>query len=170
MKTFNRLMAIGVIVFLSGCATCSTDPSQQSTACRIFANDEEVLSDMRNTLQALQQRALGIEQKLEEFNAQLFLINRKKASLELSENELKTLNDEIASLEQATADLESLNQQNKASIDVNGRKLASKDAEASELKAAVDSLQKSTASLEQQVKLVGDNFRKSLAMSSFSQD
>lgn len=163
-----QLLVLAGMLMLGGCATtCETNPALQTTSERIFCGhkDDEVLAELRAKLSELDQRATKIEQQIEEYNATLFLVGKKRDSLQLNEDELAQLNQEIESLKGATQELEALNQQ--AQSQIVSKKQQSQDSEmtALALQTEVTQLEGEVVAVEKQVDSVNNAFKRSLAMS-----
>lgn len=165
------LFSIGAILVVSGCtSTCETNPALQSTSERILCGhkDAKVLGNLRAKLNELDQRSTKIQQQIEEYNVTLFMVAKKRDSLELKEDELEQLNREVALLKQSTKDLEMLNTQTQAQIDAK-KKLAEDSSLTQEaLKSEVSQLEGDIEVVESQVDSVNNAFKRSLAMSLLS--
>lgn len=163
-----HFLALCGMLMLGGCATtCETDPALQTTSERIFCGhkDDDVLADLQKKLNELDQRALKIEQQIEEYNATLFLVGKKRDSLQLNEDQLAQLNQEIASLKDATRDLETLNQQTQSQIGMKKQQSQDSEIAATVLQTEVTILEGEVNAVESQVDSVNDAFKRSLAMS-----
>lgn len=114
----NKLYKLGVVllsIVVVGCAV-SADPTEQSTSDRIWASvsglDEKTIASMQEKLDGLNSRVKGIDEEVDYYMSQLYLVKKELSSYELTEQQLTDLQLEIEEVEKQTL---ALNQKNKDS-------------------------------------------------------
>lgn len=109
---FKRLIQLVMVFAIAGCVS-TTDPSKQSTFERIVAGatglDEKTLAEMSKALANLKSQTASIEESLDYYRSQLYLVKKNFNRLDLTEKELAQLKIEMTQLETQTKELEQLN-------------------------------------------------------------
>lgn len=166
----NKLYKLGVVllsIVVVGCAV-SADPGEQSTSDRIWASvsglDEKTIASMQEKLDGLNSRVKGIDEEVDYYMSQLYLVKKELSSYELTEQQLTDLKLEIEEVEKQTL---ALNQKNKDSallIKQKNAQLQEKEGSKDELVEDLKQLDSQVGSVESQVGIVSTGIKDIVAM------
>lgn len=166
----NKLYKLGVVllsIVVVGCAV-SADPREQSTRDRIWASvsglDEKTIASMQGKLDGLNSRVKGIDEEVDYYMSQLYLVKKELSSYELTEQQLTDLKLEIEEVEKQTL---ALNQKNKDSallIKQKNAQLQEKEGSKDELVEDLKQLDSQVGSVESQVGIVSTGIKDIVAM------
>ncbi|CAD5260310.1 conserved exported hypothetical protein [Alteromonas sp. 38] len=166
----NKLYKLGVVllsIVVVGCAV-SADPREQSTSDRIWASvsglDEKTIASMQEKLDGLNSRVKGIDEEVDYYMSQLYLVKKELSSYELTEQQLTDLKLEIEEVEKQTL---ALNQKNKDSallIKQKNAQLQEKEGSKDELVEDLKQLDSQVGSVESQVGIVSTGIKDIVAM------
>ncbi|WP_218397783.1 hypothetical protein [Alteromonas lipotrueae] len=166
----NKLYKLGVVllsIVVVGCAV-SADPREQSTSDRIWASvsglDEKTIASMQEKLDGLNSRVKGIDEEIDYYMSQLYLVKKELSSYELTEQQLTDLKLEIEEVEKQTL---ALNQKNKDSallIKQKNAQLQEKEGSKDELVEDLKQLDSQVGSVESQVGIVSTGIKDIVAM------
>ena len=166
----NKLYKLGVVllsIVVVGCAV-SADPTEQSTSDRIWASvsglDEKTIASMQEKLDGLNSRVKGIDEEVDYYMSQLYLVKKELSSYELTEQQLTDLQLEIEEVEKQTL---ALNQKNKDSallIEQKNAQLQEKEGSKDELVEDLRHLDSQINSVESQVGIVSTGIKDIVTM------
>ncbi|MEP4889051.1 MAG: hypothetical protein ABJV04_03420 [Aliiglaciecola sp.] len=161
---------IFLIAFSAGLTSCavSQKPEEQSSMDVIIGSStgqfETFIKEMRIRLKGLNERANGISQVLDDYNAQLYLAKRDLEKYQISEKERDKLQAEIASFQLQTEEINRLNQQSQALIAARESEIEQKSFEQNELKSSIETAEKQLSNVEKQTIVIEDGIKRIAAI------
>lgn len=167
MNPFNKVAAVMLSVMVVGCAV-SADPREQSTGERIWASisglDEKTIASMQEKLDTLNSRVKGVDEEVDYYKSQLFLVKKELSTYELTEQQLADLKQEIAQVEQQTLALDQQNKDSAQLIKNKNAQLREKEGSQDELVNDLKKLDSQVNSVEKQVGIVSTGIKDIVAM------
>ncbi|GAB2699676.1 hypothetical protein Q4574_16805 [Aliiglaciecola sp. 3_MG-2023] len=166
----SYLKTIFLIVFYFSLTSCavSEKPEEQSSIDVIVGSTtgqfDKFLQAMRDRLDNLNERAEGISQALDDYNAQLFHAKRELAKYQISEQERDELRADIATIQQQTTAIENMNKHSISLIAARENEIEQKNIAKEQLKSSIEETEEQVLIVEKQATVIEDGIKRIAAI------